>query len=545
MAYGWLTPGYPPARRFYTRQLLIPATAEFLALVNGALIELCKVYNWEQDGEMTPAETAEYFLDMWQAYTKNVNEPPDWTNSEDVDGEPEQPWYDELADWIITGFLAVTFTPQAAIVYQSTVPRLRVAFRTGDIGALFRVLINGVEVWSGDSYSPITDLIEQVFDMSAETSPYTVRVEHNGIGGGFGSEAKLEFVRQGAVADMVATILRADPEGCGVQWSIDNGEQWATVDLSECIGTIADDRIQQAIEDGTIPRGGQDPESPPAPEECKTYRVKLAANSAWVCPSPVNAGGTVQIANATGSWNDGSGLGALGPWFCPDGNSYGLGTCGDDGAVNAGDPLPTTFHMAIVAYCEGWFDPATMLTVPNGVSNAQLTIQANDATISDNLGEVEFDVTVCTASSTLHCYEWDFTAGKSGWDNYPNPINGVPYGVYVADYGFRTDGALVQWVRSTAAWVGLSISAVEIDYTNDAVGGVNNLSLWSNAGLLWTEALDATSGAHTLHKDWETTWQAGHYPWINDGVVSGSATINKLRLYFTYPGNPFGEDNCT
>jgi hypothetical protein len=109
MAYGWLTPGYPPARRFYTRQLLIPATAEFLALVNGALIELCKVYNWEQDGEMTPAETAEYFLDMWQAYTKNVNEPPDWTNSEDVDGEPEQPWYDELADWIITGFLAVTF----------------------------------------------------------------------------------------------------------------------------------------------------------------------------------------------------------------------------------------------------------------------------------------------------------------------------------------------------------------------------------------------------------------------------------------------------
>src|SRR5512147_1979570 len=322
----WLTPDTPPEDKFYFRTLRIPAASDFLGLVNGALIELALTHNYEVSGDMSAQDTADMFLTEMLTFWHNQNEPPDWEAPDDLDGEPEQPWYEDLADWIIAGFLAITFTPQAAIVYQSTVPRLRIAIRTGDLGALFRVLINGVEVWTGDSYGVNVDLIEQTFDMSAETEPYTVRIEHNGIGEGHGlSRAKLEVVRGKALAEMVATILRADPTGCGIQWSQDNGDTWETVDLADCITTLAEEAIAQAIEDGIIAQQGtqQGPQPALSPGQCQTFHVVLSANGQWICPVPVSEDDTINVANATGGWTDGTPA-----WYCPDGNSYGLGHCG-------------------------------------------------------------------------------------------------------------------------------------------------------------------------------------------------------------------------
>lgn len=546
MAGRWLTPDTPPEHKQWTRLVHMPAALDFIAPVSGALLAMTYPSNWEQHGTLTPEETAAIYSDIYQQFLDFQNEPPDWTTPDDLDGQPEQPWYEELADWIIAGFLAYTFTYQAAIVYTTTVPKLRVAFRTGNIGALFRVLINGIEVWTGDSYDVITDVIEQIFDMSAETEPYTVRIEHNGIGAGHGlTEAKLEYIRQGALADMVATILRADPNGCGVQWSTDDGGTWDTIDLSTCIAGIADDRIIQAIEDGTIPSGGQAPQSPPEPEQCRTYHVKMAANSAWVCPSPVSSGTTVEVANVVGAWNDGEAGGALGPWYCPTGNSYALGICGEnDGNTDAGDPLNSVYHMRLVGHVTTWFDAFSQFAVPDGVNDAPLVFQANDSALGDNLGEIEFDVTVCTASANIHCFEWDFTTGKQTFDNHPNPINSVVYGVYTAGIGFVTDGNLVSWVGSDEPFPALVLSAIELDLQNNGDVTVNNLGVWADAGQLFSEFIQNTSGSFTYHKDWSTTWQAGKHFWINIGVGANSCTLRKMRLYFSYPGNPFGADNC-
>jgi hypothetical protein len=61
----YLTPDSPPAGEFFCRVLRVPATPAFLALIDGAITELCKAHNFEQFGTLTPEETAELFLQMW------------------------------------------------------------------------------------------------------------------------------------------------------------------------------------------------------------------------------------------------------------------------------------------------------------------------------------------------------------------------------------------------------------------------------------------------------------------------------------------------
>jgi len=198
----WLTPDAPPENKFFSRRIIIPADRDWLALVNGAIDELTKPWNFEQHGDLTPEQTAQAFADIYDSYRVNDNEPPFAEDADSLDGEPKQEWYEDLADWIIEGFLAVTFSPGAAIVYRTIVPKMRLALRSGTIGAAFRVLLNGVEILTGDSYGAIPEILEYVLDLAAEAvehglgdPPWDLRIEHDGDVG-----EKLEVVRSGQPA---------------------------------------------------------------------------------------------------------------------------------------------------------------------------------------------------------------------------------------------------------------------------------------------------------------------------------------------------------
>jgi hypothetical protein len=67
---GWLTPN-SGAVEFICRPVLIPRddTLAFLAAVNGALLDLTKEWNWEEFGDLTPAEAAAAMLEMYTTYT--------------------------------------------------------------------------------------------------------------------------------------------------------------------------------------------------------------------------------------------------------------------------------------------------------------------------------------------------------------------------------------------------------------------------------------------------------------------------------------------
>lgn len=485
---------------------------------------------------MTPFEAADYFTVMWEQYTHILDEPPEWETPDDLDGQPEQPWYEDLADWIIQGFLAVTFTPEAAIVYQATVPKLRVAFRTGNLGALFRVLINGIEVWSGDSYAPITDLIDNVFDMSAETEPYTVRIEHNGVGPNInGTEAKLEFIRQEVVANMVATILRGDPGGCGIQWSTDDGGTWNTIDLASCITGLANDAILQAIQDGIIAPGQtqQPPQAPPATSECVTYHVRLAPGSLWHCPNPVKGWDTVTVNNAKGGWS----VGEL-AWYCPDGKRYLAGICDESLETHVeGDPLnPGAFHMAIVGlFDDTYFDPFTQYTIPPGTAETELFLTANTALTGTPSGEVTFDVEVCTNSAPAGCYEFDFTADDGGFTVYHYPGLGWGQGEYITDEGWQGTFYVDSYYLTILTDVALGAfdwESTEVDLYNPGSSDQSiSLNIQDLSQPLKSGTINAVPGNSTVDIDWgNSSWGETERLWWNWGSAGTQVRLRKIRF---------------
>jgi len=491
---GWLTPDEPPDNKTFVRRLFIPADVKWLALFDGALNELTKVYNWTQHGELTPQETADLMDAIYQRYVENDNEPPDWTDASDVDGDPQQPWYEALEDWIIAGFLAITFTPQAALVYQTTVPKIRVAMRTGNLGALFRVLINGVEVWTGDSYAPITDLLERTFDNPAPGIAATVRVIHNGQSENVTGAAKLEFVRQGAVNDMVQTILRADPTGCGIQWSLDDGENWETIDLADCITDLSNDAILQAIQDGTLQRPGGQPSgsNPPDPQTCVTYHVSLPANSQWHLPSAFSLGQTIIVENLSGAWSDGD----IG-WFCPDGATFTLGACNDGGRRHdEGDVLnPGAYHMALVMKAGETYYPAptSLFTNESGTTALDVIFQANDGSLADNTGSIEFDVTVCSPT----CLWIDFESSMGGWRPSDDPNWGIPPAEWIEGIGWQSVNVVGFGVARTNAVIMPDTAGYthhnptyKVHFHVTTMGNSNGLSFTTNLGTqtqYWTE----------------------------------------------------------
>lgn len=221
---------------------------------------------------------------------------------------------------------------------------------------------------------------------------------------------------------MSRTQLRVDAI-CQLSWSYDDWVTFDSFDPTACIealldsefGTRFNDMLQDKFDDGTLQRGTgqQSPQSPPTSGQCSTFHVHLEANGKWHCPVPVSDDFTIAISNATGGWCDGGVY-----WYCPTGDSYGLGICSlNTGHLDAGDPIPTIYHMRIVGKLGSgaYFDPETSTyTVPVGTGSVDFTLQANDGSLSDNLGSVDFDVTVCNGS-TLWSHLFDFSTSACGF----------------------------------------------------------------------------------------------------------------------------------
>lgn len=67
----WLTPNNIPEDD-ECRPLFIPHSAEWLAIVSGAILELTRSWNWEEFGELTPEECAERMQQMQQQFYDGI-----------------------------------------------------------------------------------------------------------------------------------------------------------------------------------------------------------------------------------------------------------------------------------------------------------------------------------------------------------------------------------------------------------------------------------------------------------------------------------------
>jgi hypothetical protein len=174
---AWLTPDTVVEAADHCRQLLIPGSEEWLAIVSGALAELTLPYNWEQSGDLTPQEAAEIATSMLLGYytgscaqgAEGGVPTPFWDEDTDVDDEypaDAQPWYGTVTDpeaaqedieldfvenfaiWTLTGFLAIAtweIGAAPAILFSTIAPKFVLAMRRGNFGEVIRILVDGEE----------------------------------------------------------------------------------------------------------------------------------------------------------------------------------------------------------------------------------------------------------------------------------------------------------------------------------------------------------------------------------------------------------------
>lgn len=189
-------------------------------------------------------------------------------------------------------------------------------------------------------------------------------------------------------------MIRQNPDNpCELQTSI-NGTDWCTfADFSLCIPAP------------NQPGGGTTQPPPGGGQAC--YQAQLQANGSWVLPTVVSAGDVLEVSNATGASQDGT----VSPWRCPNGQTFFAGQCVGAGGTSGTDPLPSANHMRLIYIIDGTaYDAmAGAVTVPGGVSSAEVTLQVNDSTLTDNSGSYQFQVCATNNQSGSWSSTFDFT----------------------------------------------------------------------------------------------------------------------------------------
>jgi len=234
------------------------------------------------------------------------------------------------------------------------------------------------------------------------------------------------------------------------------------------------------------PGGGS---TEPGIGQCVTYHASFAANSQWLVPVTVNAGDTITFSNAKGAGTDG---GVSGLWNCPNSQTFFGGACVGVGGTKAGDVAPAINHMRLIAKIGSVWYPADAgtITVPGGISAAQVLIQANDSSIADNSGSYTLDVQVCNNQTATFTAIVDLTLTDGGL--VADVDNGVALGVWVPGIGWQAvpyqaaDGTWLtrlELVRNFAS-TPLTSLAMKYNLTKGAFGltGLSNGAIASVAG---------------------------------------------------------------
>lgn len=299
--------------------------------------------------------------------------------------------------------------------------------------------------------------------------------------------------------------LRLCETGCGIEYSTD-GETWTCLDLGACIENIWDEKLAQAFDDGVLGQKGLQPgpSDAPEPETCQSFHVVLKGNDQWHSPFAVNDGYTIQVTNAKGGWGDGSLA-----WYCPNGDRYLLGACSNVlHSHEDGDPSAEDWHMQIVGnFGETWFDPMDGLyTIPPSTGATDFILQANDGSLADNLGEIEFDVEICRPTNEwVHIF--DFSVSNQSFSAYNCGMTGF-CGVSYGSFG----GSGNEW--GAASTFGIYVAIPE--------GSDATVTSWSVTGTFQPRAMHLQAGLHEWGSpDWDVTDQTGI-----EGVLTGGHQLN-------------------
>lgn len=468
----------PPASWPATKRAICleyPDTVEWTALVSGVIELLAFGYYWNKDYDNweDARATGQEIYQSWIAQIRcdagsiPVTEPQcvDYpNNSPMLDWEPAnpftgpgdippgyvaQPWgvvpdppvFPYQAGDVISGLFGL---PVLTPAISQGLARVRIKFNgTGTVEVhIIKVAVGGIALLTWDD-NPLTarfidtsmdflaippesgdeDIQEVTFDTGGDhhidvtmLPRFAEEVGFAGYGGGIRKIVlcgpDLQAVDQPPESGIFDEFPGPDAPNGGTEVAICDVLRWNNGTLQVwCCNEWQD---VPAIGTGAAPSPTQPPpNAPPDTGECLSYNVSLNAKDKWLLPFPVSEGATIQIISPVGGWNDGT----LG-WYCPTGQSYGFGTCGADNPAEGSDPMPSDAnHMQIIGlHGSTFFNPLTgVYVVPSGVTDEQLTFQANDSLLDDNAGTVQFTVKVCNVPPVGYTHDFDFALGPLGW----------------------------------------------------------------------------------------------------------------------------------
>lgn len=317
---------------------------------------------------------------------------------------------------------------------------------------------------------------------------------------------------------------------CVLQYRCDVCSDWIT------IATL------DQLKNPSQPGGGSPQPQPGGGSQC--YGGQMDAKGTWLVPTVVNAGDVITLMSSSGAEYDGGGSDH---WRCPDGATFIAGVCVEAGQIHVGgDPSASAWHMALIAEIAGvFYDLSTPVTVPGGVVNEQVTIQANDSDISNNQGSYKFNVCVKNNTAAAWCYDINFLLTSGGFVD-DSIHGGSAVAVWNAGVGWKApaggtfcDTAIARTVALQPGtiveydWVGTSFpdDTEAIDSYNGATR-VNHFTANLGASGSMSRTITAVSTSINLE--------------VNAGNNSlGAAPVAITHARFSGTGvNPFGTSNC-
>lgn len=307
--------------------------------------------------------------------------------------------------------------------------------------------------------------------------------------------------------------------GCVLEFSIDCVHWQTLYDPTLCIAEGA----SQHGPAGQLEEG-----------ECKEFTVSLDGNGQWLLPVPVQGGYTLEITEATGGWNDGSGFSG---WYCPDGKTYVLGGCTGGEAHVGGDPDPIAFHGQLIAEFGSNKVPASSgtIVIPAGEPLEDLVFYMNDPSLADNTGSISFKVKVCAEPVAIWSHVFDFTIDNQGWAE-----RSAGEGIYVAATGWKQDdttGSNERCViqKTVPGAVNILSVLVEYDWTfgsgNIAAAGHLIRTFLSGATQTAVQITSQGSGqSQTLSQDLSSDLIEVNLYACENFCTSGSVLITKITV---------------
>lgn len=559
------------------RRFALPDDPTIRAAFLGALVPLTEVWNWQQNGSMTPREASEIMTRVVNSMTDDCSLPaaPFWDDSDgdDSDGNEESPfpWYEDLSDWIVQAFLATSFTPAAAVTFVTTARKIRLAFRTANWGALADIFIDNVLVDTVDTYSPELDVAEYVYDLdmvlpaafTAQASETAVlRIVHRGEANsaavptseGYGisvirKRLQSSIFTPSSTAPTVKRIYRVLRSG-KMQYSDDGGDTWDDAD--------------------TLP---EYPSLPPRTELTAYERRCLAARNA----AEVIRLATIEVITV---WNN---------------TTDPLQTISDlagfiTGAVALflGNPMlalvATGFELFqnVLAVIEAGLDTAwdaettdkltcLLFELANDDGNGKVTFDFEGVRYRGNevysdarlivvhhwllgvIGSTGLDLAGATTSVTswdcdecgLWCYTFDFTSSNGGWiteRSETGVTEGNPYSQYYPGQGWSwIAGQPVPNLRHIYIYhpgAKAGINRVEVELSVTPAG---NFWVYDPIGNDPLSITPVNQAEFTIDLSGEGVYENHIAVGLEQQGYPGY--IRRLTFY-GYGENPFGEDNC-